>query len=64
MSIADISVATALNVVFSNLLGEEERKAYPNLAAWYLGLVALDATIGSKDLPKDAHKAFKTKPKK
>lgn len=64
LSIADISVAAALNVVFSTLLGEEERKPYPNLTAWYLGLVAVDATIGSKDLPKDAHKAFKAKPKK
>jgi glutathione S-transferase len=52
LSIADLSIAAALNVVFSTLLGEEERKAYQNLTTWYLGLVATDATIGSKDLPK------------
>ena len=64
LSIADLSIAPALNVVLTTLLGEEERKTYPNIVAWYLSLVATDATIGSKDLPKEAHKAFKAKPKK
>lgn len=64
LTIADLAIAAAVNVVFGTLLGEEERKAYPNLTAWFLGLVATDATIGSKDLPKEAHKAFKAKPKK
>ena len=45
-------------------LGEEERKAYTNLTAWYLNIVGLDNTIGSKDLPKEAHKAFKAKANK
>ncbi len=64
LSIADLSIATAMSVVLTTLLGEEERKAYPNIVAWYLALVATDATIGPKELPKEAHKAFKAKPKK
>jgi glutathione S-transferase len=64
LTIADIAIAAGLAVVFSNLLGEEERKAYPNLTAWYLSIVATDAVIGSKDLPKEAHKAFKGKHQK
>jgi hypothetical protein len=31
------------------------------LTTWYLSLVNVDLTIGSKDLPKEAHKAFKSK---
>lgn len=61
LTIADLSVATALSVVFATLLGEEERKAYPNLTAWYLGVAATDKTVGSTDLPKEAHKSFKGK---
>lgn len=61
MTIADISIASAISVVFTTLLGEEERKAYANLTSWYSSLVATDSTIGSKDLPKEAHKAFKGK---
>jgi glutathione S-transferase len=59
-SIADFSLAAGIAVVLTTL-GEEERKAYPNTTAWYLSLVATDAIIGSKDLPKDSHKAFKPK---
>ena len=47
--------------VFTTLLGEEERKAYPNLTAWYLSIVASNNAVGSCDLPKEAHKAFKGK---
>ena len=61
MTIADISVATALSVVFGSLLGEEERKAYPSLTAWYVSIAGTDKNIGSTDLPKEAHKAFKGK---
>jgi len=61
LTIADISFATALSVVFGSLFGEEERKAYPNLTAWYLSVAATDKTIGSTDLPKEAHKLFKGK---
>jgi hypothetical protein len=34
------------------------------LTAWYVTLATTDALIGSKDLPKDAHKAFKGKKEK
>ncbi len=61
LSIADISIATGVAIVLTTLLGEEERKAYPNVNAWYLNIVATDNTIGPKELPKDAHKAFKPK---
>lgn len=61
MTIADLSLATALSVVFGSLLGEEERNVYPNLTSWYLGVAATDKTIGSTDLPKEAHKSFKGK---
>lgn len=61
LTIADLSVATALSVVFSIVLGEEERKAYPKLTAWYLAIAATDKTVGSSDLPKEAHKLFKGK---
>lgn len=64
MSIADVSLATGVAVVLTTLLGEEERKTYPNVTNWYLALVSADSTIGPKDLPKDAHKAFKPKEKK
>ncbi len=61
LTIADISLATALSVVFSSVLGEEDRNAYPNLAAWYLHVAGTDKTIGSTELPKEAHKSFKGK---
>lgn len=61
LTIADLSLATALSVVFSTVFGEEERKAYPNVTAWYLGVAATDNTVGSTDLPKEAHKSFRGK---
>lgn len=62
-TLADYSLSTGLSIVLT-VLGEEERKAYPNLTAWYLSLVETDPTIGTKDLPKEAHKAFKPKHEK
>jgi glutathione S-transferase/translation elongation factor EF-1beta len=62
-SLADYSLATGIAVVLA-VLGEEERKAYPNITAWYLALVATDAVIGGKDFPKESHKAFKPKQEK
>ncbi len=50
-----------MSVVFSSVLGEEERKAYPSLTAWYLNVAGTDKTIGSTDLPKESHKSFKGK---
>jgi glutathione S-transferase len=59
-TLADYSLATSIAVVLTTL-GEEERKPYPNVTAWYLSLVATDVVIGSADLPKEAHKAFRAK---
>ncbi len=61
LSIADFAWAASLGVVFSVMLGEAERSKYPNLSSWYTGIIALDANLGPKDLPKDGHKAFKPK---
>ena len=57
-SIADYSLAAGISVVLTSL-GEDDRKAYPNVTAWYLSLVATDATIGAKDFPKQSSKPFK-----
>jgi glutathione S-transferase len=46
-TLADYSLATGISVVLTSL-GEEERKAYPNITAWYLSIVETDATIGGK----------------
>lgn len=56
-------MAVGIAVVLA-VLGEEERKAYPNITAWYLSLVATDAIIGGKDFPKESHKAFRPKQEK
>lgn len=65
LSIADLSLATSISVLLTSVYGEEDRKTrYPHLTTWYLSLVETDATVGSKDLPKESHKAFKPKPKK
>jgi elongation factor 1-beta len=58
-TLADYSLAAGISVVLCTL-GDEDRKAYPNLSAWYLAMVETDATIGGKDFPKDSHKPFKT----
>ena len=57
-TIADYSLASGIAVVLSSL-GDDDRKAYPNVIAWYLSLVATDAVIGSKDFPKQSSKPFK-----
>jgi elongation factor 1-beta len=62
-TLADYSLATGIAVVLSSL-GEEERKAYPNVTAWYLSLVETDAIIGGKDFPKESHKTFRAKKEK
>lgn len=61
LSIADLSIAAALSGVFTTLLGEEERKAYPNTTAWYLSIAGSNNAVGSTDLAKEAHKSFKGK---
>jgi glutathione S-transferase/translation elongation factor EF-1beta len=62
-TIADYSLATSIAVVLG-ALGEEERKAYPHVSAWYLALVETDAIVGGKDFPKESHKAFRPKQEK
>lgn len=46
-TLADYSLAAGIAVVLSSL-GEEDRKAYPNLTAWYLSIVETDAIVGGK----------------
>lgn len=60
VTIADFSVATSIAVILTSL-GEEDRKPYQNIVAWYTALVEGDATVGSKDFPKESHKPFKVK---
>jgi len=60
VTLADFSLATGISVILTSL-GEEERKAYPNVTAWYLSLVETDAVIGGKEFPKDSHKALRAK---
>lgn len=63
ITIADYSLATGIAVVLA-ALGEEERKAYANVTAWYLSIVETDAIVGGKEFPKESHKAFKAKKEK
>lgn len=63
ITIADYSLATGIAVVLA-ALGEEERKAYGNVTAWYLSIVETDAIVGGKEFPKESHKAFKVKKEK
>lgn len=46
-TLADYSLAAGIAVVLASL-GEEERKAYPHVTAWYLSIVETDAIIGGK----------------
>lgn len=62
-SIADYSLAAGIAVVLG-VLGEEDRKAYPNVSTWYLSLAETDAVLGGKDFPKETHKAFRAKVEK
>ena len=59
LTIADLSLASAVSVVFSVMFGEGQRKKYSNTVNWYNGIVGGNAEVGPKDLPKDAHEAFK-----
>lgn len=63
ITIADYSLATGIAVVLA-ALGEEERKVYGNVTAWYLSIVETDAIVGGKEFPKESHKAFKVKKEK
>lgn len=63
VSIADYTLSVSLSSVLA-VLGDAERKDYSNTVAWYLSMIQLDSSIGSKDLPKEAHKAFRKNQKK
>ena len=58
-TLADLSLASSVSVVFSVMLGEGPRKKYTNTLAWYLALVEAHPEAGPKDLPKEADDAFK-----
>jgi len=60
LSIADVSLACSMGQVLP-LMSEEQRNQYPQTTAWYLSMVAADANIGPKELPKEADKLFKDK---
>ena len=59
LTIADLSLASAVSVVFSVMFGEGQRKKYANTVNWYTAIAAGNAEVGPKDLPKEAHEAFK-----
>lgn len=59
VSIADLSLASSLSVIFGFMFGEGQRKKYPNTVTWYGAIAAANAEVGPSDLPKDAHEAFR-----
>lgn len=46
LSIADLSLAASVSVVFSVMFGEGQRKKYPNTVAWYGSVVAVNPESG------------------
>jgi translation elongation factor EF-1beta len=58
-SIADLSLAASVSVIFSVMLGEGPRKKYSNTMKWYLMMTEINPEVGPKDLPKEADDAFK-----
>lgn len=59
LSIADLSLASSVSVVFSIMFGEGQRKRFQNTIAWYLSISGANAEVGPNELPKEAHEAFK-----
>lgn len=59
LSIADLSLASSVSVVFSTLFGEGQRKKYPNTLNWYTAIATGTPEVGPADLPKETHEAFK-----
>ena len=55
LSIADLSLASSISVVFGTMFGEGQRKKYPNTVTWYTSISGTNADVGPKDLPKEAH---------
>lgn len=52
LSIADLSLAACVSVVFGVMFGEGQRKKYPNTVTWYTSVAGVNAEVGPKDLPK------------
>lgn len=52
LSIADLSLASSISVVFSVMFGEGQRKKYPKTVEWYNSVVGQNAEVGPKELPK------------
>lgn len=61
LSIADLSLASCVSIVFSVMLGEGPRKKYAKTLAWYLTVAGANKEVGPVDLPKEADDAFKSK---
>lgn len=59
LSIADLSVASNLSVVFEIMFGEGQRKKYQHSVNWYTSIVGLNKEVGNTELPKEAHEAFR-----
>lgn len=64
LSIADLSLASNVSVVFGVMFGEGQRKKSPNTLNWYTAVVNGNKEAGSADLPKEPHDAFKGGKKK
>ena len=59
ISIADLSLASSVSVIFNVMFGEGQRKRFQNTISWYESIAGANAEVGPKDLPKEAHEAFK-----
>ena len=59
LTIADLSLASSVSVVFGVMFGEGQRKKYTNTVNWYTAIATGNAEVGPKDLPKECHEAFK-----
>lgn len=52
LSIADISLASNVSVVFEFMFGEGQRKKYPNTLNWYTSIATANKEVGAVELPK------------
>lgn len=59
LSIADLSLASSVSVVFGVMFGEGQRKKYSHVLNWYTAVVNANKEVGTAELPKEAHEAFR-----
>lgn len=59
LSIADLSLASSVSVVFGVMFGEGQRKKYSNVLNWYTSVVNANKEVGPAELPKEAHESFR-----